>query len=444
MLPQVLIYNATATIGRVLSAFLARHQVHAVYVSKPDETLSRLTPGQFSILLLDLNFGDERNPFDYLEAVFDRDPDIVVIAMPGRPQYETAMGMMEAGAFAFIPKPLNEHLIWVTVNKGLEHYRLRQVRRRMEEGLQVSRYGEFLGVSLAVRGAVETARAAAGVASPVLISGEPGVGKTHLAHLIHEWSGRRPVVRVRVSTVAPDRLEREFFGQVRTTTSKAVQFDPGLFYRAEGGTLIIDEVERLPLAFQGKLAQALEDGRVLPEGATQPYPIAVRVVGLTTADLREEVGAGRFREDLYFRLATVPIALPPLRERREDIALLLRQVMTQLGRTFEELSQELVTQLLVARWPGNVRQVESTLARMAALKPSGVLEVVDLPADFDEPVGVAPRVELRLTDASRRSAAIYTIQHALAQARGNRTRAAKLLGIPRHTLLYRMKKLGMR
>jgi len=311
--------------------------------------------------------------------------------------------------------------------------RLRAENVSLGEGLD----RRIVGDSAALRSALEQVDRVAKAPSTVLLLGETGTGKELFARAIHEKSPRRrgPMVKVNCGALPPTLVESELFGHEKGAFTGAVARRIGRFELADGGTLFLDEISELPPDAQTKLLRVLQEREIERVGGTKPVRIDVRIIAATNRDLAAEVREGRFRDDLYFRLAVFPIRIPPLRERREDIPALVESIVRRFGRTIDE---DVVPYLQAYEWPGNVRELENVLERAAVLARDSIIHVSDLP----ELSTTTPAEEASLKErvnAYERS----IIEEALKRAGGNQSEAARLLATSRATLQYRMKTLGL-
>jgi two-component system response regulator HydG len=296
---------------------------------------------------------------------------------------------------------------------------------------------------------------AAPVKTTVLISGESGTGKEMVARALHEGSPRKsgPFLALNCGAIPENLIESTLFGHEKGAFTGADRHTRGYFQASDGGTLLLDEIGELPLAMQSKLLRVLEDSQVTPVGTTAPQKVDVRIVAATNRDLEEEVAAGEFRQDLYFRLNIVNLRLPPLRERTEDLPLLTRFFLDEICRTNNFETREIDNSLLEAfgkyNWPGNVRELKNTLESLVVLSGRTTLTADDLPEKFfreaasDDGEGETA-AESRDADLNLKDLSKQTILKALEACRGNRTEAARQLGISRRTLHRRLNEFGLR
>jgi two-component system response regulator AtoC len=377
----------------------------------------------------------------------------LVIMMSAYGGEDAALAAMQEGAYDYIPKPFRPDEVVLTLRKAEERERLRRTVAGLRAQLEHSP-GEraFVAASPALRAALDVVARVAAHRTTVLVTGESGVGKEVIARAIHRASPRadQAFVGINCAAIPENLLESELFGHVRGAFTSASADKAGLFEQAHGGTLLLDEIGEMPLPLQAKLLRVLQESEIRRVGDQRSRRVDVRVLAATARDLAVEVRAGAFREDLFYRLNVVTIHVPPLRERREDIAPLARHFAVRLGARFGQpigLSPEGVAWLEARPWPGNVRELENAIERAAVLSGKEVLE----PADFEAPpAGVPPRAASSLSgrgatlrdavDAAEREA----ILTALEIEGGNRRAAAKRLGISLRTLFYKLDRHGVR
>jgi two-component system response regulator AtoC len=368
---------------------------------------------------------------------------------------DLALEAMKKGAYDYIPKPFGADEVLLTVRKAEERERLRrEVGRLRDEVRADARFGEIVARSPAMTRALEVARKVARHDSPVLITGASGTGKELVARLIHKEGDRAagPFVPVNCGAIPENLLESEFFGVMRGAFTGADRDRAGLFEAAQGGTLFLDEVAELPIQLQVKLLRALQEREVRRVGGTETKPVDVRVLAATNRDMRQAVEDGTFREDLYYRLAVVPIHLPPLSDRLEEIPELAHHLLARharrLGVPVTSIHPDAMQILLAYPWPGNIRELENVLERALVLTEGGQLVAEDLPETVRVPRPGGPIAGFRDDDLSvkRQTAELerFLIQRALERTGGNRTEAAALLELSPRALRYKIQDYGLR
>jgi two-component system response regulator AtoC len=384
-----------------------------------------------------------------LGALHERDPALPVIVLTAHGSERTAVSAMKAGAHDYLLKPFDIDEVGLVVERAAEAYRLRARHRRLEAEHALGR--PIIGESPALRRVLEAATRLAGRDVTVLVRGETGTGKELIASLLHYQSKRAPgpLVRFNCAAVPAELAESELFGHSRGAFTGASRAHKGYFAQAEGGTLVLDEVGELPLPLQAKLLRALQEGEIQPVGASRVERVDVRVVSCTHRDLAVEMKAGRFREDLYYRLAVVELVVPPLRERREDIPLLAQRFARGCAERFGlegvQLTPELLQQLQQREWPGNVRELENAVTRLVALSDGGLLGLEALsPAEAPAEPGATGRASASLSFREQvNTFERELLQRTLSECGGNQSEAARRLRLSRVTLLDKLKRHGL-
>jgi two-component system response regulator PilR (NtrC family) len=391
---------------------------------------------------------------DLLHAAREAAPEAVVIMITAFASTETAIAAMKEGAYDYLTKPFRVDEIRLVVEKALEKKSLSRENRRLRTELRTrTRSRRVVGNSAAMQRVFDLVSQVADSRANVLVTGESGTGKEMIARAIHEMSERRdgPFIVVNCAAIPENLLESELFGHVRGSFTGALHNKEGLFELADRGTVFLDEVGDLPLPLQVKVLRAIQEKSFRRVGGTHDQQVDVRIVSATNRRLEEEVARSRFREDLYYRLNVIEIPLPPLRERKDDIALLVDHFVEkygrELGKDVKGMSDGAMARLLAYRFPGNVRELENVIERAVALTRGPVIEVEALPRsvlerEAPEPAQRIPRegVDLdKLMEDYERS----LILEALRPAGGVKKRAAKLLGISFRSLRYRLEKLGI-
>jgi DNA-binding NtrC family response regulator len=436
---RILIVDDDAETCRFIQELIADPGRALVTAHDPDDAIAHVRREAFDLLIADINLNATRSGMDVLNAFKAEHPAGQVILISGFGTLETAIAAVRAGAFDYVSKPFNISEVRSTVDRALQH------AARGDLGgpaaVPASAPAGLIGHTAPMLEVYKQIAYAADSVAPVLIVGESGTGKELVARGIHAHSAHshEPFVAVNCGALTETLLESELFGHVRGSFTGAVADKKGIFEHARNGTVLLDEIGEAPPALQVKLLRVLEEGEVRPVGGVRDIAVRARVIGATNADLDGDISAGRFRQDLYYRLGVIVIRLPALRERRPDIPLLienfLEQACSRAARRVT-LSGDASDALMRYRWPGNVRELQNTIERLVLYCRGSVIDVTDLPASFRER-GQSVEENLfadvpTLDHLERR----YLI-HVLQVAGGNRTRAAEILGIDRRTL-YRM------
>ena len=380
-------------------------------------------------------------------------PGIIVIMVTAFGTVENAVEAMKAGAYDYVTKPVNMDELRLIVNRGLEHLDLQEEVRLLRSSLD-QKYGfeNILGRSKSLLYVLDMASRAAQATSTVLIRGETGTGKELLAKAIHFNSRRRdrPFVTINSGAIPKDLLESELFGHVKGSFTGALANKRGKVELADGGTLFLDEIGELPLELQVKLLRLIQQGEVEKLGVVGTTKVDVRIIAATHRNLQAMVEDGAFREDLYYRLAVIPLGLPPLRERADDIPELVQhfflRAKDQQGRPELVLPPHLLPYFTGYTWPGNVRELENIIERIVVLARGDEITLNDLP-DFlrrERPAVEALHLDLPPEGISLEAVEKELIMRALEKFNGNQTHAAQYLDISRKTLIYRMEKFGLR
>jgi two-component system response regulator AtoC len=397
--------------------------------------------------------------FELLAAVKARDPSTEVVLMTGYATVPDAVRAMKLGAFDYLEKPFDPDAALAIVGRAAERRRLAEAARLAAAPGEEDSFHALVGRSPAMRAVYRLLEKAAAVDATVLIGGETGTGKELAARAIHSLSARRErrFVPVNCGALPSELVESELFGHARGAFTGAAAARAGLFQEAQGGTIFLDEVGELPLAAQVKLNRVLQEKEVRRVGETQATPVDVRVVAATHRDLREEVRAGRFREDLFYRLNVFTVALPALRERAEDVPLLAAHFLDKharaLRRTLRGFSPEALALLAAHAWPGNVRELENVVERAVAVAGGEVVEPADLPPELSAGAAPAPPAPgaalaaLPYKDAVAGARDRVTREYLVAlmtEFGGNVTRAAERAGVERESLHRLLRKHGLR
>ncbi|WP_440997484.1 sigma-54-dependent transcriptional regulator [Arhodomonas sp. SL1] len=445
---RVLVVEDDAALAGLIVDELAEAGLAAESVASAEAARQRLATGGVDLVVSDLRLPGE-DGMGLLERVRASEDGALVafVAITAFGSIRQAVDALKRGADDFLTKPLDFDHLLVSVEKALAHRRLlRRVSEMEAAAREGSDFHGMIGRSDAMLSLFDVIRRIAAVGASVLITGESGTGKELVARALHAESGRSegPFVAVNCAGVPADLLESEFFGHVRGAFTGAQRAREGLFRAADGGTLFLDEIGEMPAPLQAKLLRVLEDGRFRPVGAEHEEQVDVRVVAATNADLEAAVADGTFREDLFYRLETFRIEVPPLRERGDDLDLLTARFAARfagaLGRDTPELAPEVVALLARYPFPGNVRELANTMERAVTLSRDGRIRREDLPprllrhAGRDSGEGESGPAILRpLAEVEREH--VRAVMQAVG---GNKRRAAEILGIGRQTLYRKL------
>lgn len=449
---RVLVVDDQGDVREALRMLLETEGYTVVAAASPSEALACLRGDEFAAVLADMNYSRDttsgQEGLELVQQVVAQWPGVPVIAMTAWASVELAVEAMRLGAADFIEKPWqNARLLGVLESRiALDRSRRSEQRLGAANALLLEEAGDgFVAESAPMRRLVEDLARIAASDAPVLLLGENGTGKSLLAQLVHRWSGRRDrtFVKLDVGGLAPTLFESELFGHVRGAYTDARQERAGRFELADGGTLFLDEIGNLPLEQQPKLLRAIEDGEFERVGSSRTQRVDVRIVAATNSDLAAEVQAGRFRQDLLYRINTFQARVPPLRERRDDILPLARHYLaracSRYGRELPSLEPSAERALLAYSWPGNVRELSHAMERVALLRDSPRLSADDLAL---QPAAAPPGAALETMTLEQAEA--WLLQQALRDHPGNLQRAADQLGITRQSLYRRMEKHGIR
>jgi two-component system response regulator AtoC len=409
-----------------------------------DEALERVAEHEVDLILSDVRMPG-RTGVELVGELRNTRPGTPVILMTAFGSIDSAVEAMRAGAFDYITKPFNRETVLLAIERALQVRELEEENRRLRLAVDhASSFGELIGASPAMREIFALVRRIARSRSSVLITGESGTGKEVVARTIHYTGPRadRPFVPVNCTAIPEGLLESELFGHVRGAFTGAHTSKRGLFEEAGGGTLFLDEIGDMGALLQGKLLRALQEREIRPVGSTQSRNIDVRIIAASNKDLQKEIGEGRFRLDLYYRLNVIPVRIPPLRERREDVPLLANHFLGRhAGDRRRSFSRASLERLARQPWPGNARELENVVERALALTDAPEIGPADLPLSDEGDAGTPDARDLVAEGAERemtlRELEDLYIDRVLERAGGNKVRAARILGINRRTLYRR-------
>jgi DNA-binding NtrC family response regulator len=398
------------------------------------------------IVVSDVKLGD-MNGLDVLKHIKKESPDTPVIIITAFASIEMAVQTMHKGAFNFITKPFDRDTLILSCKKALEFKGLRSKARHLTS--EVNRLTGTKGIVTAssiMKELLDTASRAANSDATILISGESGTGKEMLARLIHQNSPRSngPMVAVNCAAIPSGLIESELFGHIKGAFTGAIANRKGYFQTASSGTLFLDEIGEVETDIQVKLLRAIQEKEVQPVGAEKPIDVDIRIIAATNLDLKKRISNGAFREDLYYRLSVIPLIIPPLRERVEDIPTLVEHFLKKYEAPADiSFSLEALNMLKEYAWPGNIREMQNLVERCIILRKSKIIKKEDLnlikqkntDSNFHPFI---PDKGISLEDIEK----AYILK-ALEKANQNQSQAARLLNIPRHVLLYRIEKYGL-
>jgi DNA-binding NtrC family response regulator len=430
----------------IVDEFLSRCGHTVITESSGLKAIEMVRTGHFSVVFSDLIMPDIGG-MELLKKIKDLSPDTEVIIVSGYGTIELAIQAMKSGGYDFLQKPINFDRFRILIERIIEKQKLKEenllIRSRLKERYK---YDGLVGRSPKMQQIYEVIDKISTSSPTVLIEGESGTGKELAANVIHRNSDRQsgPFIPVNCGAIAESLLERELFGNVKGAFTGASKDAIGLFRAADGGTIFLDEIAEVSLAVQVSLLRVLQEKKVRPVGDTHEGEVNVRIIAATNKRLKEMIRQQSFREDLYYRLNVISITMPPLREIREDIPLLVNHFMTKHQRPGSaappEVSPQAMGRLMGYSWPGNVRQLENAIERAYALGIRDVLQTDDLPNEIAHPAGNEMPVDEHYNlQAIEREA----ICRALKKAGGNKAEAAKLLGINTTTVYRKIAKYGL-
>ncbi len=446
---RILLVEDEGNMARTLAKNLQRAGHHVEHAIHGEAALERLAAARFDIVVTDLKM-PVMDGMQLLHVMHERGLSPAVVVLTGYGTIESAVEAMKLGAADYLIKDARPQEILLTIERVLNLDALRRENARLREEVEKLRgFGELIGQSAPMHEIYRVIEAVKENKSTVLVSGESGTGKELIARTIHERGplASRPFVAVNCAGLSETLLDSQLFGHRRGSFTGAVSDHDGMFRAAEGGTMFLDEVSEIPLSLQAKFLRAVQEREVTPLGASLPVPIDVRLIAATNRDLPTEVKAGRFRADLFYRLDVVHIRMPPLRDRSDDIPLLVDHFVERFSQQYrvapKRVTAEALEQLRAYTWPGNIRELQNVIERAFALSSADLITFADLavpvpeseragPLQFDD--GELPT----LADTERRLVAA-----ALRQSGGNKNEAARLLGIDRQRLYRKIEKYNL-
>ena len=440
---NVLIIDDEAVIRNSVTRALSDRGINSVAVSSGLEALDIVRERQFDLALLDIKMPD-MDGLSVLKEIKAVNPAMNVVMITGYPTIDTAVNCIKLGAADYLVKPFQLHDLEASLKK-IDYQKEAASSVDMETGLNISTFQDFIiGKSRAMKSLFEKVLKVAPTDSTVLITGESGTGKELIAKAIHAYSERmkNEFVAVDCSSLVETLLESELFGHVKGSFTGAYQTKHGLFELANNGTFFFDEISNLSPKIQAKLLRVIQEREFMKVGDQKKIRLDIRIISASNRDLRDSIKDGTFREDLYYRLSVVPLRIPPLRNRREDIPLLidhfLKKYSKRVKRNVPEISPEAMDILIEHNWPGNVRELEHTIERILILEEGDIIRTRDLPSFISQrqiDFQMFTEDVLTLEELEKKY-----IRFILKKTKGRKTEAAKLLGINRKTLGLKIKK----
>ena len=447
---KILIVDDDRALCEMLERSLTKRGFEVSWSTSANEALDRTLASSHDVIVSDLNMGT-MNGLALCERIVANRPDVPVIVITAFGSLETAIAAIRAGAYDFIPKPVEVDQLELALIRAAQHRSLReQVKLLKRAAHEPFQFEDFIGQSAEARRLYALLDQVATTDTSVLITGESGTGKEVVARALHaRRNPNGPFVAVNTAAIPEGLLESELFGHVRGAFTGAVEHRTGMFQRANGGTLFLDEIGDMPLTLQAKLLRALQDRTVRPVGSDRDVPFQARVISATHHDLESDVDAGRFRQDLFFRLDVIHVEIPPLRSRGPDILLLAQRFISRFalatGKPVEGVSSGAAQKLLAYAWPGNVRELENAMERAVAVTRFDQIAVEDLPERIrnyaasyvliasDDPLELQSMAEVERRYISR----------VLESVAGNKTLAARILGFDRKTLYNKLERYAV-
>jgi len=450
---RILLIDDEESFRHMLSVILKKRGYDVEAANNGIDGLKKVDTGSYDTVLCDIRM-PEMDGLEFLKEAQKSGCESTIIMMSAYGTLDTAIEAMKLGAYDYISKPFKPDEIILTLKKAEERERLRRENLFLKKEVQKEySFENIISKNEQMRQIFDTIRKVAKYKSTILITGESGTGKELVAKAIHFNSDRsnHPFVPVNCGAIPENLLESELFGHTKGSFTNAVRTKKGLFEEADEGTMFLDEIGELPFQLQVKLLRVLQDGEIRRVGDSRAIRIDVRIVAATIKDLDKEVRENKFRDDLFYRLNVLPIKIPPLKDRKEDIPLLvdhfIHKYSRELNHPIEGITQEALNCLLNYGWNGNVRELENVIERAIVLTDSNLIQVENLPVEIQSPKEES-RVSLHNDEFSIKKASRYLetdlIKKALQKTNGNHTHAAKLLEISHRALLYKIKEYGVK
>ena len=447
MKAKILVIDDDTSLRRVLEYNLQEEGYDVAAAASGEDGLRLFKQLQPDLVITDMKMSG-MDGLKVLKSIKESSADTLVIIITAFGTVDVAVEAMKAGAYDYITKPFNREALKLTVKKALQFSGLAEENKRLKDELaDKADFRSIVGSSPEMEKVFAMVRKVADTEASVFITGESGTGKELIARSIHANSSRRdgPFLAINCSAIPRDLLESELFGHTKGAFTGAIKEKSGKFQLADCGTIFLDEVGELLMELQPKLLRVLQEKEVEPLGGTKPQKLDVRVISATSLNMEKAIADGTFRDDLYYRLSVIPIHLPPLRERRKDIPLLIKYFSAKHGSDKISFDKEALEALSMFAWPGNVRELENTVERLLIMRSSDLIRFGELPDKFREPSSSHKNRMVRLPDEgySLEQLEREIVIEALERNAWNQTAAARFLRIPRHTLIYRIEKYNI-
>lgn len=456
MIKSILIVDDEESMCQFLTIFLKKEGYKTSYATRPKDALEMIQHSMFDLALLDVKM-PQMGGLDLLQKIKELSPETAVVMMTAYASTQTAVQAIKLGAYDYLIKPFkNNEEVKNIIKNALESKQLKEenhaLRHELSELRDQYQLGNLIGKSKKMRDIFSIVRKIANNSSTVLITGESGTGKELIARAIHQQSKlkEKAFVSINCGALPEGLLESELFGHIKGAFTGAVATQKGLFETAHGGTLFLDEIGTTPVSLQVKLLRVLQDQEIRKVGSTESIKVNARIIAATNLDLKTAVAEGLFREDLFYRLNVIPLPMPRLRDRPEDIPLLANHFLKLYGQKSEQspkqIAPETMNLLAAYAWPGNVRELENTIERAVALSASDIIRPQDLPENIGSPVSQhQPALVYNLNEGVDLEKIIdgmekELITQALNKSHGNKTQAAELLNLSFRSFRYRLKK----
>ncbi|MFN3152501.1 sigma-54-dependent transcriptional regulator [Bremerella sp.] len=447
---RILIVDDEPNIRSGLAKGLEKEADQIDTASSVNEALDKFDEQSFQIVIADVRLPGDRDGLELLSLIQQRAPNTTMIMITAHGTVEMAVDAMRRGAFDFITKPVDLNLIRHQIAKAVEHHRLQTENRFLKDRLaEAGELPNIIGNSQALNDVLRQIRQVADTDATVLIHGESGTGKELIARAIHDLSKRSsfPFIPVNLGALPVNLLESELFGHEKGAFTGALRQRPGCFEQSMRGTLFLDEITEIPMKSQVDLLRVLETGQFMRVGGEEPLTSDARIVSATNRDIPQLVEDGSFREDLYYRLNIIPIEVPPLRQRREDIVLLVDHFLiyfcTRHHRPPKTVANDALQVLMSANWPGNVRQLRNVIERLVVTASSDLITAADLPTELSSVARSTSSTEVRSLAEVTEEAEKEAILISLAANEYHREQTAKVLGVSVRTLHYKMSRYGL-